>query len=170
MGKVENWFDITGIPSGKQDGPLRKGLEEQGQISSAIGFHHQGMSQDYLLTLKPEMRDQMGDDLAPPLRELDVLALSRLILQAGLGFTRADLDNEEIFHYQSDLTRAMAAVDAGDYQMAFLLNHTKIEQVKEVAGSGLIMPRKSTYFYPKILTGLVFNKIAPNETIEFPTS
>jgi uncharacterized protein (DUF1015 family) len=39
-----------------------------------------------------------------------------------------------------------------------------------VAGSGLIMPRKSTYFYPKILTGLVFNKIVPNETIEFPTT
>jgi len=112
----------------------------------------------------------MGDDLAPPLRELDVLVLSRFILQSGLGFTRADLDNEEIFHYQSDFPRAMAMVDSGDYQMAFLLNPTRIEQVKEVAGSGLIMPRKSTYFYPKILTGLVFNKIVPNETIEFPTS
>lgn len=170
MGIVEKWFDITVLPSGRQDGPLRKGLAEQGRTSSAIGFHHQGMSEDYLLTLKPAMRDQMGDDLAPPLKELDVLVLSRLILQAGLGFTRADLDNEEIFHYQSDMKRAMAAVDTGDYQMTFLLNSTRIEQVKEVAGSGLIMPRKSTYFYPKILTGLVFNKIVPHETIEFPTS
>jgi uncharacterized protein (DUF1015 family) len=169
MGKVENWFDVAAISSGKGDGPIRKGLEEQGRISSVIGFHHRGMPQDYLLTLKPGVRDRMGDDLAPPLRKLDVLVLSRFILQAGLGFTRADLDNEEIFHYQSDLSRAMAAVDAGDYQMAFLLNHTKIGQVKEVAGSGLIMPRKSTYFYPKILTGMVFNRIVPNETIEFPT-
>ncbi|MBW1772150.1 MAG: DUF1015 domain-containing protein [Deltaproteobacteria bacterium] len=171
MGKVKKWFDITTIPSGKGDGTLRKSLdEEQGRATSAIGFHHHGLAQDYLLTLKPETRDQMGDDLAPPLRELDVLVLSRFILQSALGFTRADLDNEEIFHYQSDFPRAMAVVDSGDCQMAFLLNPTRIEQVKEVAGSGLIMPRKSTYFYPKILTGLVFNKIVPNETIEFPTS
>jgi uncharacterized protein (DUF1015 family) len=169
MGKIKNWFDITIIPSGNQDGSLKKRLEEQGRTTSAVGFHHQGMSEDYLLALKPGVRDRLGDDLAPPLRELDVLVLSRFLLQAGLGFTRADLDNEEIFHYQSNIFRAIDAVDAGDYQMAFLLNHTKIGQVKEVAGSGLIMPRKSTYFYPKILTGLVFNKIVPNETIEFPT-
>jgi uncharacterized protein (DUF1015 family) len=50
--------------------------------------------------------------------------------------------------------------------MAFILNPTKMEQVKEVAGNGLIMPRKSTYFYPKVLTGLVFNKIEPYEVIE----
>jgi uncharacterized protein (DUF1015 family) len=59
-------------------------------------------------------------------------------------------------------------VESGRYQMAFLLNPTRIGQVKEVAGNRLIMPRKSTYFYPKVITGLVFNKIDPYEIIQVP--
>ena len=170
FGAVGKWFEVIAVPSEKPTSiSLRQRLEEQGRTTSAIGFHHHGQRQDYVLALKPGMRDQMGEDLAPSLRELDVLVLSRLILQAGLGFTREDLDNEEIFHYQSDMARAMAMVDSGDFQMTFLLNPTRIEQVREVAGNGLIMPRKSTYFYPKIMTGLVFNKIVPNELIEFPS-
>jgi len=48
------------------------------------------------------------------------------------------------------------------------LNPTKIEHVKEVATNALIMPRKSTFFYPKVLSGLVFNKIDPYEIIQVP--
>lgn len=170
FGAVRKWFEVIAVPRKEPYGAsLRQRLEEQGRTTSAIGFHDHRQAQDYVLALRPWMRDLMGDDLAPPLRELDVLVLSRLILQAGLGFTREDLDNEEIFHYQSNMSRAIAMVDSGDFQMTFLLNPTRIGQVKEVAGNGLIMPRKSTYFYPKILTGLVFNKIVPNELIEFPS-
>lgn len=52
--------------------------------------------------------------------------------------------------------------------MAFLINPTKIGHVKEIADNSLIMPRKSTYFYPKVLTGLVFNKIEPHEIVQLP--
>jgi len=91
-----------------------------------------------------------------------------LILQKSLGFTREDMDNEGIFHYTSNMADAISLVDVGAYEMTFLLNPTRIEQVKEVANNSLIMPRKSTYFYPKVLTGLVFNKIDPRETIQIP--
>ena len=83
-------------------------------------------------------------------------------------FSKEDLDDEKIFHYHSDTAKILSLVDSGAYQMAFLLNPTKIEQVKEVAGNSLIMPRKSTYFYPKVITGLVFNKIDPHEIIQAP--
>ena len=121
-----------------------------------------------MLSLKPEKRDEMGDDLHPSLKQLDVLVLSRFLLQRTLGFTLEDLNNEEIFHYESSLTKAVGMVESGTYQMVFLLNPTRIEQVKEVAGNRLIMPRKSTYFYPKVITGLVFNKIDPYEIIQVP--
>ena len=78
------------------------------------------------------------------------------------------MDNEEVFHYESDMGKALSLVDSGAYQMVFLLNPTKIKHVKEVASNALVMPRKSTYFYPKILTGLVFNKIDPYEFIKVP--
>ena len=84
----------------------------------------------------------------------------------GASFSKEDLDDEKKFHYQSDMARTVSLVESGSYQMAFLLNSTKMDQIKEVAGNALIMPRKSTYFYPKILTGLVFNKIDPYEVIQ----
>jgi uncharacterized protein (DUF1015 family) len=171
--KARQWFEIGEVKfpnSGKDDmcGYLKQELAEKGRLTSAIGFHcHNGRSY-YILSLKPGVMDLMEKDLHPSLRRLDVEVLSRLILQKGLEFTKEDMDNETIFHYTSDMGDAVSLVDAGTYEMTFLLNPTRVEQVKEVACNSLIMPRKSTYFYPKVLTGLVFNKINPRETIHTP--
>jgi uncharacterized protein (DUF1015 family) len=170
---VRRWFEITAFPLGGSRREevyqnLTRMLGEKGRQNSAIGFHHRAGDHCYLLSLKPGMREDMGEDLHPALKQLDVLVLSRFVLQRGLGFERRDLDNEEIFHYNSSVQESLAAVDSGAYQMAFLLNPTRIGQVEEVAGNALIMPRKSTYFYPKVLTGLVFNKIDPHEIIRLP--
>jgi uncharacterized protein (DUF1015 family) len=171
--KIKDWFDIEEIPFSKTYSKtavasFKKALAERGQSRSSIGFFRQGSESFSMLSLKPEKRDEMGDDLHPSLKKLDVLVLSRFLLQRTLGFTLEDLNNEEIFHYQSSLTKAVGMVESGRYQMAFLLNPTRIGQVKEVAGNRLIMPRKSTYFYPKVITGLVFNKIDPYEIIQVP--
>jgi len=171
--KIKQWFEITAIPLSESNkspeySNFRLSLEENGQITSAIGFHCHMDNKSYLLCLKPGVRDEMGEDLHLSLKKLDVLVLSRFILQKSLGFSKEDLDNEEIFHYQSDMTRAISMVDSGTYDMVFLLNPTKIDQVKEAASNSLIMPRKSTYFYPKVLTGLVFNKINPHEIVQVP--
>jgi uncharacterized protein (DUF1015 family) len=118
------------------------------------------------LTLKPEARADMGEDLHPSLRKLDVMVLSRLILQKGIGFTVDGMDDQDRFHYESSIEKAVSSVKSGEYEIVFLLNHTKIEHVKEIAGNSMVMPRKSTFFYPKILSGLVFNRIDPHELIQ----
>jgi uncharacterized protein (DUF1015 family) len=61
--------------------------------------------------------------------------------------------------YTADVKEAIAAVDAGDAQAAFLLRPTPIQQVFEVAQRGEVMPLKSTYFYPKLLSGLLFHPL-----------
>jgi uncharacterized protein (DUF1015 family) len=173
LDSLKRWFEIAALPSSKSDPSsqsleLKSLLEEKGRSTSAIGFHCHGNNNCYLFSLKEGVRDAMGEDLHTSLKELDVLVLSRFIFQKSLGFSKEELDNEEIFHYQSGMVEALSLVDSGNYQMAFLLNPTKMEHVKEVTGNALIMPRKSTYFYPKVLTGLVFNKIDPYEIIEVP--
>ncbi|MGD2125380.1 MAG: DUF1015 domain-containing protein [Desulfobacteraceae bacterium] len=171
--KIKAWFDIETLPFiNPDDGAarlnLKQLLEEKGQRRSAMGFRYHSGKQCYLLTLRPGVRDEMGDDLHPSLKKLDVLVLSRFILQKALGFSKEDLNDEDIFHYHSGVAKAISLVDSGAYQMAFLLNPTKIEHVKEVASCSLIMPRKSTFFFPKVLTGLVFHKIDPYEVIQLP--
>ncbi len=173
LDRAGRWFEIREVPLSESQGTgsiehLKGLIEEEGRGNSVVGFHHQGGGSSYLLSLKPGARDEMGDDLHASLKELDVLVLSRLILQGSLGFRKEDLDNEKNFHYDSDMRQAVSKVDSGTYQMAFLLNHTKIDQVKEIASNALIMPRKSTYFYPKVLSGTVFNKIDPHEIIQVP--
>ncbi len=171
--KMETMFEITKFPfsgtnSSQERTALKKRLEQAGRVDTVIGFYLHKAGQCYLFSLKPSSREDMNDNLHPSLKKLDVLVLSRFILQIGLGFSKKDLDNNEIFHYQSSMETAISQVESGEHQMVFLLNPTKIEHVKEIASNSLIMPRKSTYFYPKVLTGLVFNKIDPHEIILAP--
>lgn len=171
--KAANWFDIKQYPINRQNmkgeaSELKRIIREYGKERTVLGFYHHQANHWYLLSLKPGMENKMGEDLHPVLRKLDVLVLSRLILQKSLGLTMEDLDNEKIIHYESNMSTTIGAVDSGRYKMGFLLNHTGMEQVKEVARNSLVMPRKSTYFYPKVLTGMVFNKIDPHEIIQAP--
>jgi uncharacterized protein (DUF1015 family) len=69
------------------------------------------------------------------------------------------LDNEKLIGYASTADKALQSIDTEAFDVAFLLNPTRIEQVQEVAQQGLIMPRKSTYFYPKVKSGLVMNTL-----------
>lgn len=168
---ISQWFELTLLPSSdvkKTLQDIKERLEEKGRATSAIGFRHHGERRTYMFQLKPGMRDRMDEAIHPSLKKLDVLVLSRLVLQKILGFSKRDMDDEEKFHYQSDMGKALSMVDSGAYQMAFLLNPTKMEHIKEVANHSLVMPRKSTYFYPKTLTGLVFNRIDPREIIQVP--
>jgi uncharacterized protein (DUF1015 family) len=168
--RVEENFVITELqtPVSEADrlvSELRRELEAKGREGSAIGFLSEESDKGYLLSLKPDAWGRIDEDYHPVLKSLDVIVLSRLILEEALGFSREAMDDEQNFHYQSNMEKAISAIHSKTYQLAFLLNPTKIDQVQEIAGNSLIMPRKSTYFYPKVLSGLVFNKIDPYESI-----
>ena len=170
---VGKWFNIEEFPFPPGDittgcAALKQRLETAGSNRTAIAFYQGDPGLCRLLSLKPGVKDEMGSDLHSSIKKLDVLILSRFLVQRGLGFSREHLDNDEIFHYESSMKKAVQQVQSGDYQMTFLLNPTKIDQIKEIANNSLVMPRKSTYFYPKVLTGLVFNKLDPHEIMQTP--
>lgn len=141
-------------------------LEEKGKEARVFGFFMAQTSWFYLLTLKPESLDKAwGENLPPLLRRLDVMILSRLIFQKVLGVRREELDQENIIEYRHDRLEILKLVEKGQSQMSFILNPTPIEQIRQIAEASLVMPRKSTYFYPKTLTGLVMNSLKVNESI-----
>lgn len=114
----------------------------------------------HVLVLKDGvMQERYGSQLPEPLLDLDVTVLTRLIMMDLLGFDKARLDDATKISYQTTTQDAADAVMDGKADIAFVLNPTRIEQVQRVAEHGLIMPRKSTYFYPKIISGQVMNTL-----------
>ena len=82
---------------------------------------------------------------------------SSLYLKAGEKMTLRELLYGLMLRSANDAAEAIAEVDTGRAQAAFIINPTRVRQIKDVALAGDKMPQKSTYFYPKILTGLLFN-------------
>ena len=91
-------------------------------------------------------------------RELDVAVLESLIFEKILNFSKEDIAEQKHLKYIKDFSETIEAIDSKKFNLAFIMNPTRIEQIKNVSLAGEVMPQKSTYFYPKLLTGLVLNK------------
>jgi uncharacterized protein (DUF1015 family) len=92
-------------------------------------------------------------------RRLDTAVLEKLLLEDALGLSEDDISHQRGLGYARDLDQARALLSGGEYELAFLLRPTPVEQVQAIAAAGETMPPKSTYFYPKLLSGLLFNPL-----------
>jgi uncharacterized protein (DUF1015 family) len=112
----------------------------------------------YILTLKDEnIMDTLASDRSKTWRTLDVSILHKLILEEFLGINEKNI--EDHVKYTRVDSEALQLVDEGNYDFSFLINATKIQQLKAIAEAGEHMPQKSTYFLPKMLSGLVMYKM-----------
>lgn len=125
-------------------------MRTKGESSPVFGLASRGAGTYVLLSLKPEHRPAAT---ASERDRLDVSILEKEIIDP-LCPTQAD---HEAILYTKDDDEALDLINQGTGEAAFLLNPTKVEQVRAVAAAGGRMPHKSTYFYPKPLTGLVMN-------------
>jgi uncharacterized protein (DUF1015 family) len=97
---------------------------------------------------------------ADPVSRLDVSVLHREILQQELGLQDALLEQEHFVSYSRDVEASLERVREGGAQAAFLLRPPAVSDVIAVAQAGQVMPQKSTYFYPKPASGIVFNPLS----------
>ena len=113
-----------------------------------------------LLELKDiSVMEQFVPNGSKALRELDVSILHTLVLERIFGIDKENMANQINLTYTRSADEALATVDGKRANCAFLLNPTRISEIRDVAAAGEKMPQKSTYFYPKLTTGLVMNKI-----------
>ena len=112
-----------------------------------------------LLTAKPEVDDLRFDGKPKSYSSLDVTVLHTLILEGALGIDRENMANQVNLRYTRSFDEAVQSVRGGESACAFIINPTKIREIKAVAEDAEKMPQKSTYFYPKLKTGLVMNKL-----------
>ena len=144
-------FDIEEIEADA----LEPGPDEPGVCLGYMDSHHK---QAYRLRLKdPAIADAALAGRSEAYRRLDTAVLEAVILRGALGMTDHDIDEKRGLDYSKDFADALDAVQSGRCDAAFFMRATPVEQVQEVAEAGESMPPKSTYFFPKIPTGLVFN-------------
>jgi uncharacterized protein (DUF1015 family) len=124
-----------------------------------------GYLDDTGTTARLRLRDQaIADaalaDMPPAYRTLDTGVLEALLLKGALALSDDDISHLRNFGYARDAAEAARLVESGRFDAAFLMRPTPVEQVREIAAAGVNMPPKSTYFFPKLPTGLVFNLLA----------
>lgn len=143
-----------------------RALKSGGKKRHLIGASFKRDPRYLILRLKSKrIMQRLAKDLSGPLRDLDVTTLHLLILEHILGLIPEEQAKGEVIRYMHEEDKVLRAVDKEDYQAAFILNPTRPEEILTVASRGERMPRKSTYFYPKLITGLVINKIDLHEEI-----
>ncbi len=165
------FFEITEHPLDPTDPAARQEvrgkLAELGRKGHALGLYAGG-GRVYMLLLRDEkIMDRFFEEKSPKaLRTLDVSILHRLVLENLLGITTEAQEQQTNLKYVKNFDDPFTAVASGEAQLAFLMNSTRMGEVRDVANAGEKMPQKSTYFYPKLLSGLVINPIVPGEKAE----
>jgi uncharacterized protein (DUF1015 family) len=105
-----------------------------------------------------DVADRALEGRSESYRRLDTAILEKLVLEEALGLTEDDISHQRGLAYARDLDQTMELLGGG-YDLAFMMRPTPVEQVQAVAAAGETMPPKSTYFFPKLLSGLLFSPL-----------
>ncbi len=146
-------FDVEQVSADELEPPPGSGKVQ-------FGYMDAHFRTPYRLTLKDQaIADEALADKSDAYRRLDTAVLEALVFKGALGMTEDDVGNKRGIDYSKSFADAREAVESGRADAAFFMRSTPVEQVQAVAEAGESMPPKSTYFFPKIPTGLVFNPL-----------
>ena len=127
----------------------------------AFGYMDSFFKRPFRFTLKDQsIADAALAGMPEPYRRLDTAVLEAIILRGALHMSEDDISHLRGLDYSKNLDDAIERVESGAADAGFFMRATPVEQVREVAQTGESMPPKSTYFFPKVPTGLVFNPLA----------
>ncbi|MCU1333924.1 MAG: hypothetical protein JWM08_2916 [Candidatus Angelobacter sp.] len=145
------FFDIDRIDLRRESRSATTLLGQAGEAGTAfVAVTRQG---PYLMRAKEDSIQHALRDVPSLQRDLDVVQLHRIMLERVLGISEDAIRNQENVRYERDAFEAISWVRQGA-NVAFLMNPAKIEQVRDIAFGGEVLPQKSTDFYPKLLSGL----------------
>lgn len=147
-------------PEGKAS--FLKALKAAARKHRVIGASFKRDPRYLILRLKNKrIMQRLAKDMSAPLRELDVSTLHLLILEHILGMPAEIQEGGGTIRYAQDEDGVLQTLEKEDFQAAFLLSPTRKEEIRSIVAGGDKMPQKSTYFYPKLPSGLVTHRIDP---------
>ncbi len=155
--KCADYFDITDH-SGTDSIEAELAAEyEKG--SKAFAFYCGGDSYKLMVLRDKQAVKELLPGKSDSYCGLDVSVLHTLVLERIFGIDAENMAKQINLTYVKKLEDALDSVKDGSANCAFILNPTRVEEIRDVAAAGEKMPQKSTYFYPKLITGLVMNKL-----------
>jgi uncharacterized protein (DUF1015 family) len=151
---LKELFDIEPVDASELRPPDGAGPLTMGYIDAHF-------LQPYRLTLKDQaIAERALPGMPPAYQALDTAVLEAIVLKEALGMTEDDISHFNGLDYARSTDEARERIESGDVDAGFFMRGTPVSQVRDVAAAGENMPPKSTYFFPKVLTGLVFHRLA----------
>lgn len=160
-------FDVKPLPGGASAEVLTAELAAAGRVAPSL-VACSGDGRAVLFTLKKDAdlaRHPILGKRPEPLRRTDVALLHMGLLEPVLGITPEAQAAKTNIYYPQDSAASLRELRSGKGQVLFLMNATPVAQVREVAEAGEVMPQKSTFFYPKVLTGLCIHTLEPDRAV-----
>ena len=157
LNDCKEYFDITDEKDINTAESKLKKLYDEGKKAFAFYSGDEGYN---LLVLKDEnIIAELLPNKSRATQGLDVTVLHTLVLEKIFGIDAENMAKQINLTYTRLFDEAVEGVRDGKFQCAFILNPTRVTEIRDVAAAGEKMPQKSTYFYPKLITGLVMNKL-----------
>ncbi len=164
---AQAWFGVRHLPQGAGAAAVLAALKEQAKKGPSLAAAVSD-GRAAVLTLRADVDVAAHPKLGQRpevLRRTDVAILHSAILEELLGITPEAQAAKTNLLYPQDATASLADVRAGKGQALFLMNATPVSDVRRVAEAGEVMPQKSTFFYPKVLTGLAIHTLDPSRNV-----
>ena len=163
--KVKKYFDVEDFTfDGKTKAEMKAKLLEEIEKSSkeriSMGLYMKNVNKFYLLKLRENV-DEILDEYKVPevLKTLDLIVLHKAIISKELGYTQEEQMAQDGILYIKQESEAFDMIDMGKAEASFIMAYPKIQDIKRISEAGERMPQKSTYFYPKLLSGIVINPL-----------
>lgn len=132
-------------------------IEKSNAKVISMGLYMKNVNKFYLLKLKDGMTDMV--DAPDVLKKLDLTVLHDLIITKELGYSKEEQMSQKGIKYIKQEFEAFDMIDSGKAEASFIMAYPKMKDIIEISSQGQRMPQKSTYFYPKLLSGIVINPL-----------
>jgi uncharacterized protein (DUF1015 family) len=150
--EARQFFNVEEIDAGIDGARAIAILKQAGMAGTALLAI--GAEKAFLLHTPKAIGTRLFGDLSLKQQALDVVQLHKCVLENCLGISEEAMRNQQNVTYFREADEALARVRDGGMQMAFLMNPVRMQQVRDIALGGEVLPQKSTDFYPKLLSGL----------------
>lgn len=163
--KVKKYFDVAefqfdGQSKNEVKAEFLNAIEDANQKQISMGLYMKNVNKFYLLILREDVSSILDEfDVPDVLKKLDLTVLHKVLITKEFEYSEDEQMAQNGIKYIKQESEAFDMIDSGKAEASFIMAYPKIKDIKEISEAGYRMPQKSTYFYPKLLSGIVINPL-----------